>query len=988
MRRLRSRGLRVALSLAILAVFVLGADAVQARTDQVPASPQASKQAARTLLAGLPGDAKTSARLADAAAAIEKSLTPAWWTGDSTLDPQQGDGVFAAERDAAQALAKIKSPPAEVGDAVDLLVAADRGLAQTALALAAAGGAAKEVAKAQKDVDKAEDQAAKGHAPQAIDFFGKAWRNAVDAAPSGPRTITLTTCGIGELTDAIRAANATEVADTIVLKAGCTYTVTAPVPESSANGLPVIVQPLTIHGSGATLARDPSAPALQLLEVQGWSSSEGFAVDRLTVRGGSAFRGAALYVHPAYAEDGSQLAASPSVTVTGSTFADNTLVRTDALDPGGSGGAIYLEGMSGPRTAIVTLGEDVFSDNATHGGPAPLDPNSYDQRAGGAVFVGWGFASARIDGCTFVGNRTGDAPDGWEDSYTNVGGAVLSFTPLSVANSVFQGNVAGTAGLGGAIAFFDLASYAGPGIGLTLERNTFERNAAGFGGGAVVLFSDSGRVGVLSDTGSTFTGNDGGRFGGAINASSGDVTLTGDHFEENTADRAGGVYVWVGDPDTTLTIASAVFDRNTGRGGEGAISINGGTTRISDATFTGNANASGMPGAGAVSAGGTLLVDRSSFTDNTNSGPAGAIDGAGFGPDGLSAITVTDSTFSDNEGSEGAAITTSGLGSTLTLVHSTFTGNTGLSDGAGVVAAGNARLSVTDSVFEENDVGSWAGAIFARGDASIVRTRFAGNTSNAIVWSSGDADRNPHVLAVIDGTFEENGGGINGGMCTFVTEQPCSDLALITGSTFDRNRGDAIWLNGPTPGWPPSMSDHGTLVVANSTVTGNATPDGSWGVGGIHFGYGPAYLTNVTVVGNEGTDAGGVLADRGAVITIANSIVADNPDRSGQDGQRNCNASDGSAIVDGGGNLTTATSWGCPASFLVGDPVLLPLAGNGGPTETMALGPGSAAIDAANDGVCLAPVGPLDYGAGGVDQRGVARPQGAHCDIGAFEPGP
>ena len=52
---------------------------------------------------------------------------------------------------------------------------------------------------------------------------------------------------------------------------------------------------------------------------------------------------------------------------------------------------------------------------------------------------------------------------------------------------------------------------------------------------------------------------------------------------------------------------------------------------------------------------------------------------------------------------------------------------------------------------------------------------------------------------------------------------------------------------------------------------------------------------------------------------------------------------------------------------------------NGGPTETMALGTGSLAIDAGDDAVCGG------ERVGGIDQRGVPRPQGPHCDIGAFE---
>jgi hypothetical protein len=61
------------------------------------------------------------------------------------------------------------------------------------------------------------------------------------------------------------------------------------------------------------------------------------------------------------------------------------------------------------------------------------------------------------------------------------------------------------------------------------------------------------------------------------------------------------------------------------------------------------------------------------------------------------------------------------------------------------------------------------------------------------------------------------------------------------------------------------------------------------------------------------------------------------------------------------------------------DPLLGPLQDNGGPTFTMALGTGSPAIDAADDGVCASSA------VKGVDQRGLPRPGGPHCDIGAFE---
>jgi len=60
------------------------------------------------------------------------------------------------------------------------------------------------------------------------------------------------------------------------------------------------------------------------------------------------------------------------------------------------------------------------------------------------------------------------------------------------------------------------------------------------------------------------------------------------------------------------------------------------------------------------------------------------------------------------------------------------------------------------------------------------------------------------------------------------------------------------------------------------------------------------------------------------------------------------------------------------------DPLLGPLAKNGGPTQTMSLATSSAAVN-------RIPLGPPLCTVKGKDQRGVARPQGLACDVGAFE---
>ena len=184
----------------------------------------------------------------------------------------------------------------------------------------------------------------------------------------------------------------------------------------------------------------------------------------------------------------------------------------------------------------------------------------------------------------------------------------------------------------------------------------------------------------------------------------------------------------------------------------------------------------------------------------------------------------------------------------------------------------------------------------------------------------------------------------------------------IRNSTFDSNRASSA---------AGAIENYGgTMSVSNSTFAGNRANDG----GGISNG-GTMTFINSTLAGNHasavsGGRAGGIF--NWGTVTLQNTIVANNT------GGNNCFVFDG-AIVDGGGNLSFPDTI-CPG--INGDPKLGPLQNNGGLTATMALGAGSGALDAADDTICeAAPVK-------GLDQRGVIRPKGAHCDIGAVEQEP
>ena len=172
-----------------------------------------------------------------------------------------------------------------------------------------------------------------------------------------------------------------------------------------------------------------------------------------------------------------------------------------------------------------------------------------------------------------------------------------------------------------------------------------------------------------------------------------------------------------------------------------------------------------------------------------------------------------------------------------------------------------------------------------------------------------------------------------------------------------------------------------TATLTNTTISGNSAPGGG---GGFANG-GTATLTNVTLSGNSSPGAGGGnIATLGppagadsAATTLRNTILAH-----AAGGGGNCLAPptppNARLPVSGGDNISSDNSCGLsgPGDRNGTDPLLAPLADNGGFTPTHALQLGSPAIDGVVNNACPPPA---------IDQRGVSRPLGARCDIGAFE---
>jgi cysteine-rich repeat protein/predicted outer membrane repeat protein len=163
-------------------------------------------------------------------------------------------------------------------------------------------------------------------------------------------------------------------------------------------------------------------------------------------------------------------------------------------------------------------------------------------------------------------------------------------------------------------------------------------------------------------------------------------------------------------------------------------------------------------------------------------------------------------------------------------------------------------------------------------------------------------------------------------------------------------------------------NDGGALTLTNVTFSGNlATLNG----GGIYNLGGSSMLTNITFSGNSADYGGGMYNDTGSTM-IRNTILWNNT--ASTDGAQVYNFNSAPVIDDSliqGGCPAGAT---CNANILNVDPLLGALVDNGGYTYTMALGEGSPAKDAGNNSTCAM-----------TDQRGIKRPQGLACDMGAYE---
>lgn len=396
----------------------------------------------------------------------------------------------------------------------------------------------------------------------------------------------------------------------------------------------------------------------------------------------------------------------------------------------------------------------------------------------------------------------------------------------------------------------------------------------------------------------------------------------------------------------------------------------------------------------------------------------------------LNDLTITGGDSFDGQGSGPGGGIYSKYGD-LTLNNTTVTGNTAGAPGGGLAITGyDSSVTINNSVISGNTGGAYGGGLFAytySGNVSISGSTISGNLveggglqpppprepnttgrelAQRLTARLNDPERRPAALRGGPGVSSQGGGGlvIVGDGDIEVTDSTISGnqadagagLVAISGygsvsvarSTFSANQADQF-------GGAGVLQAKYAVSLSNSTISGNSS-------GGLNGGFAlyssaagpqrgdctrgdlsPVTIEFTTVTGNTAVDIGGIGISSDVSATIVASVIAGNtattdPDIGFEPGST-ATADVSVSLIGVEPSSGTLTFDAASAALLGQDPLLGPLADNGGPTFTHLPGALSPLIDAVAAG---------ELGCGtifSIDQRGEPRPQGEGCDIGALE---
>ena len=419
----------------------------------------------------------------------------------------------------------------------------------------------------------------------------------------------------------------------------------------------------------------------------------------------------------------------------------------------------------------------------------------------------------------------------------------------------------------------------------------------------------------------------------SLPAVTGDLVVAGPGPGAITIDGDHRVQVWSVAPAAKLWLGGVtIADGNAPtRKAVGGIE-NAGSLIVSGVAFAGN---TGQNAGAAIENLGTAVISNSTLTRN-DADVGGAIFNAPSATLTMSRVTLARNNGLVGSGWSAGAIANSG---TLSIANSSFRGNNAGDYGTGGIwNTRHATLQITNTRFAGNlqiyGDGGESAITNGGGSVTIDHSSFVGNASN---W--GDTIRSVGTISVSDSSFLGNfGTGVENDGGTL----------QVTGSTFWKNDTEITETGG--------IANYGRATVVNSTFFGLSV-----NIGGLPISNSGQMRVTASTIDRSMIENDGTLILQGSIV----------------------DARCAGRVADAGYNLDARSSchFTAPGSISDTDPMLQRIAYNGGPTPTMAIPASSPAVDAI-------PPGAISCGTTLIqDQRGVSRPQGGGCDIGAYELG-
>ncbi|MHB1426411.1 MAG: choice-of-anchor Q domain-containing protein [Gemmataceae bacterium] len=650
--------------------------------------------------------------------------------------------------------------------------------------------------------------------------------------------------------------------------------------------------------------------------------------------------------------------------------------------PGGGGGAASGGGLFVAGGNII-LSNDTLSGNEVVGGAGGTGGKATIGGTGGTGGAASGGGVYVVGGAVMLTNDTlssntaagGTGGRGGEGDQNSTSGPAVSRGG--------NGGVGGTASGGGLY-------VAGGTVTLTKDNLGSNKAAGGTGGGG-------GRINLpVGDDGGS-GGAGGAASGGGVDAAGPAVTVVLSNATLSGDEAVGGVGGF-GVSESSRRYNSA--DNHGGSGTGGGLYLDAGSVTLSNATLSGNEAVGGhgggtrlqvpLPGIGGTASGGGLYVaggnvKLTNVTLNDNKDVAG---NGGFktlnlgnGSNGVNnayggGLYVAGGTVTLNKATLSSNQVVAGVGSGSTLAGHTFdlpvAGNGGNAYGGGLYVTGGTVTLSSDTL---------------SGNQALGGNGVHGPTYSGYYAGSGGSG----------GAASGGGLYVAGGDVTLTNDTLSGNDAVAgnggNGGAGEIGGGSGFGGSGGAASGGGVDVTAGTVTLLNVTLSGNAAVAGNGGNGGYGIYIGGKYGGNGGNGGNG--NGGGLVVASGGTANLANTLIALNTTTAGTAGAAgsdsmsksgtagSTSAPDVSGTVASSDHDLIGNSSGSSGFSTAKGDILNPvsvglgsLANNGGATQTMALLPGSPAIDA---GDSTAPNLPA------TDQRGYARTVGNSIDIGAYQ---